>query len=411
MNKKLKGFDRLRKVIALGTVGSAGLLGAGTGRAGSTATGVCQRHTIRVSNVVTQGTIIDYDLINATVYASSVLASTTPVSHNSISCSSFKALSDVKGSLTFVAAFGLSEASIDNISHSWSGTNYTGSSSTGSSSSDSLTDAFDGYGGIFVDGAPYNDTDGQVDITGTTLTTDADTMPNGLNVSSQYHMFTDKRVIRIIHTIENPTGATINSRVAIGGNLGSDSTTYVQNTSNSNQTVEIGDTWVITHDASVFGGEATEDPILTHVVGSSSGTVAIPLRIPGTPIQPPSKSNNKSINGRPGINLDSISFGYDLIVPAGETQQVVWFTHLGQNIGGANAALPDFSDSAAAIAAGLYSNLPAGMSNTGVNWGSAPIAVGPAPIPAVIPVFSPISLLVLSGMFGFAASRRLRKVK
>lgn len=409
MNKKLKGFDRLRKVITLGAVGSAGLLGVGTGRAG-TSTGVCQQHSIRVSNVITQGTDIEYKLINATVYASSVLGPTTPVSHNSISCSTSKALSNVKGSSSFIAAFGISDAAINNISHSWSGMNYLGSSSTDSSSSDSLNDAFDGYGGIFVDGAPYNDTDGQVDLTGSTLTTDADTMPNGLNVSSQYHAFTDNRVMRIIHTLENPTGATINSRVAVGGNLGSDDSTYIPNTSNGNQTVEIGDTWVITHDASVYGGEATEDPILTHVVGSSNGTVAIPLQIPGGPIQPP-KANTNDVTGRPGRANDSISFGYDLVIPPGETQQIVWFVHLSQNIAGTNAALPDFADSTSAVAAGLYINLPVGMTNSGANWGSGPIIAGPAPAPAIIPMFSPISLLVLSGMFGFAASRRLRKIK
>lgn len=404
MKKPNKGFERLRKAITLSAVGSAGLLGIGTGRAGgSTSTGPCQRNTIRVSSVITNGTSVSVYMRNATVYASSVLASTTPINHNTPNCSS----SSNKGSGSSTpVAYGINEASISGVNHSWSGSNYSSSFSSGSSSSDSLEDAFDGYGGMFVDGAPYNDTDGVVDITGTTLTTDPDTMPNGLEASSQYHVFTDKRVTRIIHKLTNPTGSSISTRVAIGGNLGSDRGTYVANTSNNNQTVELGDTWVITHDEYVFGGEATEDPILTHVVGTASGIPAIPLQIPGIQGQPV-KNAQVSVS-QPPI-FDNISFGYDLTIAPGETQYLVWFVQLGSNMSAINAALPNYTDSTSAINAGLYANPPSGMTNTGANWGSAPLAVaGPA---QPIPLFSPISLLLLSGLFGFAASRRMRKIQ
>lgn len=411
MSKKLKGFDRLRKVITLGAVGSAGLLGMGTGRAGST-TNTCTSYKISVSNVVTLGTSVSVRFRNATIYAQNVLGSTSAVAYNIPGCASVQTTPTKGGSTsssTNIVAFGISEASIFSVSHSWNGINYSSVASSGVSSTDTLNDAFDGYGGIFIDGAPYNDTDGQVDITGTTLTTDPATMLNGLNVSSQYHQFTDKRVIRIIHTLENPTNATVSSRVAIGGNLGSDSNTFVPNTSDGDQIVEQGDTWVITHDELVYGGEATEDPILTHVVGNAAGIVAIPLQIPGEPIQNPDKSNGEEVKGV-GFN-DNISFGYDMVIPAGETQEIVWFVHLGQNLARSNAFVPNIVDSEAAIAAGLYANLPVGMASTGANWGAVPVPLGPAPTPAIIPVFSPISLVLLSGMFGFAASRRFRKVK
>lgn len=422
MKKINTGFERLRKAITLSAVGTAGLLGMGSGRAATTNTAV----TIRVSNVISNGTSVVLTAINdTTVGRGNVLLSTAVVSHNSTS-----------------DAFGISEAEIKGLSQAWSGQNYNGVFDSGSftasntfncntstsvspagSSSNSipscrgtsslgLTDAFDGYGGIFVDGAPYNDTDGTVDLTGTTLTTDADTMPNGLDVSSQYHLFTDKRLTRIIHKITNPTGLTVNTRVAIGGNLGSDGGTYVPNTSNGNQLIESGDTWVITHDQFVFGGVAARDPILTHVVGATGGVTAIPLQIPG-PSNTPVKSNkagNVSIQGGGPSFSDNISFGYDLSIPAGETQYVTWFVQKSASMTETNASLPDFTDTTSATAAGLFINLPVGMTGAGVNW---PVVIaGPAPAAAQpIPVFSPISLMLLTGVFGFAASRRIRKVK
>ncbi len=396
MKNKIKGFDRLRQAITLSAVGSAGLLAVGTGRAGSTS--VCQTHNIQVSSVVTSGTRVNVTFRNATVYASSVLLSTPSVSHNSPNCSSLRGTSS--GS---IAAFGIQEGSI-----------FLGSGSPDRGSTSTLGDAFDGYGGIFLDGAPYNDTDGIVDITGSTLTTDPDTMPNGLSVSSQYHVFTNKRVTRIIHSLYNPTATTITTRAAIGGNLGSDDSTTIPNTSNNNQTVELGDTWVITHDGSVYAGIANGDPILTHVVASSEGIDAIPLQIPGGGGQPAAASKYKSnkegsqTQGGPPSASDNISFGYDVEILAGETQHLVWFVQMSDDIDEANTSLPNYTNTDAAIAAGLYINLPAGMTGNGINW-AAPAAVLAPPVN--VPVFSPISLVLLFGLFGFAASRSLRKVK
>ncbi|MCX7552907.1 hypothetical protein OS175_03360 [Marinicella sp. S1101] len=390
MSKKITGFERLKKIAAAGAVGSMGLLGMGSGRAAPTSTGV----TISVQSAVSVGTTVEVSDINdTTVSASSVLNGTATVSHNGTSY-----------------AFGIDDATLNSLDYSYSGPNFTGASQTGIETDDDLSDSYDGYGGIFLDGAPYNDTDGTVDLTGTTLTTDPDTMPNGLEVYSQYHVFTDKRVTRIIHAISNPTGAPITTRAAIGGNLGSDSNTNVPNTSDGDTNVELGDTWVITQDNDVFGGTATRDPILTHVVGAPGGIAAIPLQIPGAvgAFNPntrkhQAKDDTDTVLG--GLNAnDNISFGYDVTVDPGQTQYITWFVQKSPNITETNNSLSDYSSSAAASAAGLFINRPAGMAGFGANWSGS--VAGPA---ISVPILSPFGLLTLTGLVGFGAYRSSRK--
>ena len=417
VKKRLKGFERIRKAMAMGAAGTVGLLGFGIG------TGRANHTTITVPSAITTGTSYQLtDIDNATVDGTDVLLSTAVVSTDVGETGASSGNSTIEDTTD---AYGIDDATIKGLTGTWSGSNYSGQFSQGtwgvpivtSSSSSTITpteldDAFDGYGGIFVDGAPYNDLDGNIDVTGTTVTTDARPMPNGLVVSSQYYAFPNKRLARFIFTLNNPTGATISPRVAIGGNLGSDSNTYVANTSNGNQTVEQGDTWVITHDNGVYGGAATRDPILTHIVGGGSATVnPFPLQIPGGgggqgggPAKNKSEGDGKGdgLSGN-GPSFDNISFGYDLAIPAGQTQYITWFVQFSASMAETNASLPDFGDTTSAVNAGLFGNLPPGMSGGGVNWAAAD--------PTPIPMFAPISLLVLSGMFGFAASRRLRRVK
>ncbi|MFK5892006.1 MAG: hypothetical protein QM504_02165 [Pseudomonadota bacterium] len=415
MSKKLKGFERIRKAMAMGAAGTVGLLGFGIG------TGRANHEDITVISAITTGTSYTLSsLDNSNVDGTDVLVSTAIVSTDvgeSGTSSGNPTIEDTTD------AYGIDDATIKGLSGTWSGINYLGefsqgtwgvpqtnttSSSTSTFTPTELDDAFDGYGGIFVDGAPYNDLDGSVDLTGNTVTTDMRTMPNGLVVASQYYAFSDKRLGRIIFTINNPTGSTISPRIAIGGNLGSDSNTYVAKTSNGNQTVETGDTWVVTHDSSVYSGVATRDPILTHIVGSGSATIRpFPLQIPGgggnVPTQK-SKTSEKEGDASSGHpSTDNISFGYDLVIPAGETQYITWFVQLSSSMLETDDSLPQYNDETSAMAAGLFNNLPSGMVGGGVNWAAG------APTP--IPIFSPISLLVLSGLFGFAATRRLRKIK
>ena len=367
----LKGFERIRKMATLGAIGSLGLFGAGSGRGNDS-----HGETISVPSAVEAGTTVQWENIaTGTVYDGDVLSGTTLVSWPG----------------TTDEALGIDDADLDGLMYSWSGSNYNGVTSAGTTTDDDLTDSFDDYAGLFVDGAPYNDPDGTVDLSGTTVTTDPMTMPNGLEVTSQWHGFTDKRVLRIIYSLSNPTAAPVITRASIGGNLGSDSNTYVATTSDGDQLVETGDTWVITHDDRVYGGVATRDPIITHIVagGSSPVVMPVPLQIPGS-------------------GEDDISFGYDITVAAGETEYITWFVQLSANMPEVNASLADYTSLETADAAGLFINLPPGMGIESANWQ----ALQSNNLQAVaIPVLGPFGLLALGGLIGLGALRngRLRR--
>ena len=389
MSKKPSGFSRLKQAASVTAIGSMGLLGIGSGRAASTSYGF----TITVNSAITASTSQYHYFYDNTVYASSVLNGTPTVSHNST-----------------YAADGISDYTVSGLNLNYSGSNYTGSFASGSTTY--LGDAFDGYGGIFVDGAPYSDTDGVVDLTGTTVTTDPDVMPNGLEVSSQYYAYPDKRLIRIIHVLNNPTGSAITTRAAVGGNLGSDSNTYVVNTSNGNTTFDSGDYWVITSDNYVYGGVASEDPIITHIFGGPNGIQPIPLQIPGQNQVPPlklSKDQDKATQagqrgggGGPGY----ISFGYDVTVNPGETEYLTFFAQFSLTQNEADGALPDYADANALESAGLLTNLPPGMTAAGANWGSRGTPGGPV---QPVPFLSPMGIVTLTGILALLGIRRSRK--
>ncbi|MCX7545028.1 hypothetical protein [Marinicella gelatinilytica] len=389
MSTKPSGFSRLKQAASITATGTLGLMGIGSGRAGITTT-AC--YTISVTSAVTSLTTNAYYFCQSTIYASSMLNGTATVSHNSAT-----------------AAMGISDYSVYGLNISWSGSNNTGS--FGSGYTTSLYDAFDGYGGIFVDGAPYNDTDGVVDITGTTLTTDPDVMPNGLEVSSQYYAYTDKRLIRIIHTLHNPTASMITTRAAVGGNLGSDNETYTLNTSNGNSVFDSGDYWVITSDNNVYGGVATSDPIITHVFGGPQGIQPVPLLIPsfggGGGPQGITANKEKGEKGSRGFGgSDNISFGYDVPVNPGETRYLTFFAAFSLTENEANTSTTDFADPTSLSAAGLLNNLPPGMTDAGANWVGRGTPGGSA---QPVPFLSPMGIVTLTGILALMTVRRSRK--
>lgn len=361
----LKGFERIRKLAALGAIGSVSLFGAGSARASV---------SITVASIIETGTSVVWESIQNDTVADGAVLSTTAL---------------VSWPTSTTDALGIDDADLENLSYSWSGSNYNSVFASGSTTSDDLTDSFDDYAGLFLDGAPYNDPDGNLDLSGTTVTTDPMPMPNGIEVASQWHAFIDKRVLRIIYSLNNPTAAPVVTRASIGGNLGSDSSTYVAATSDGDQLVETGDTWVITHDDRVYGGVATRDPIITHIVagGGSPAVVPVPLLIPGTG------------------GDDDISFAYDLTIAAGETQYITWFVQLSANMTEANASLADYADIDTATTAGLFINLPPSMTVESVNWRASSHSNLPA---VAIPVLGPFGLLALGGLIGLGALRNGR---
>lgn len=104
---------------------------------------------------------------------------------------------------------------------------------------------------------------------------------NGLNVSGQFRFSKTKAAGRLISTFQNTSGAPITRVVKYYRNLGSDSTTYLKYTSDtetiSNQTLPRTGTnalWFIHSDnTGLTGAEIPSDPINSFVYGTSGAAV------------------------------------------------------------------------------------------------------------------------------------------
>jgi len=82
-----------------------------------------------------------------------------------------------------------------------------------------------------------------------------------LNVTAQYNANQVEPTLEGVYSLANPTGNAITVPVRWGGNLGSDSSTFIKGTSSGDTILNASDDWVITDDAVApeFG-----DPTLTH---------------------------------------------------------------------------------------------------------------------------------------------------
>lgn len=146
-------------------------------------------------------------------------------------------------------------------------------------------DAFDGAGLVSVDGTYYANPDGDVDVTGQTLTTDLSTI-NGLTLSLQYTALGGSQTLRTLISMTNPGAATISRTISYQMNWGSDGGTLVRGTSSGDTNITPGDTWSVTSDGSdsdpvnltVFGGTGFLTPSsIATTVFAAAGTQGLAL--------------------------------------------------------------------------------------------------------------------------------------
>lgn len=141
-------------------------------------------------------------------------------------------------------------------------------------------DAFDGAGGVVINGQGYlvppGTANAPVDLTGSTLSS-ASAPVGGFNVSTQWFGLPGQSTIRYLVTLENPTDATVNTVVTLENNLGSDSSTFIQGSSSGQSTsYPSNERWFATSQGNT--DRATDPPILSVVTGPggvrSPGAVA-----------------------------------------------------------------------------------------------------------------------------------------
>jgi hypothetical protein len=193
---------------------------------------------------------------------------------------------------------------------------------------------------------------------------------NGLNVSGQFRISKTKAAGRLISTFQNTSGAPITRVVKYYRNLGSDSTTYLKYTSDtetiSNQALPRTGTsalWFIHSDnTGVTGAEIPSDPINSFVYGTS-----------GAAVTPTTDFSNGSANTT-----------YKITVPANSTVRLMIAFGVGEidtpknSHLGAYTGLKNNLESYAKLPSDLTNDLDSSTLASIQNWVSAP--PGPADV-------------------------------
>ena len=213
------------------------------------------------------------------------------------------------------------------------------------------SDAYDIAWSIWVNGAVYS-AGPTVDLTGTTYTAPVSVM-SGLNVSVQYHFVPEDAVARILVSLENAGASAVATTLQVSNNWGSDGGTVVRATSSGDTTVATDDRWIITSD----GGPS--DPVnLSVMYGDGAGVT-------------PSSYVTTLFNcaGPQGLGTT-----FNLNVPAGQTQRLMFFAGLGgvmenNNLVASAQASASFFTDLGSLEPNWIGDLSQAELDSIVNWG------------------------------------------
>ncbi|MEO1246537.1 MAG: hypothetical protein AAFX56_12725 [Pseudomonadota bacterium] len=152
-------------------------------------------------------------------------------------------------------------------------------------------DAYDGGLVLRVDDMAYPGDDRAVELQGGRELRLRRAILSDLDVTRRVFVSDVEGFARFLEILENPTNAPITANVLLATNLGSDGGTVIVSTSSGDTTVDSGDRFIVSDDASNGAG----DPTLAHVFAGSNGTV-LPVSVTAP--------------------LGRIDFSFDIEVPA-----------------------------------------------------------------------------------------------
>jgi len=132
------------------------------------------------------------------------------------------------------------------------------------------SDAYDGGLVLSVDGGPYPANERAVELQGGRELRLKRAILSDLDVTRRVFVSDVEGFARFLEILENPTNAPITATVLLATNLGSDGGTVIVSTSSGDTTVDNGDRFIVSDDASNGGG----DPTLAHVFAGPNGTVS-----------------------------------------------------------------------------------------------------------------------------------------
>lgn len=348
-----KGLDRLRIALGMGLLGSAVLA----------ATRSAQAASAPASGVVVAG-LATWDYENDTAGNSAPFNSCGGKGGRDANGKPLVVGGQPNGGSGTACAFGISEATLG-----------------------AQDDAFDGALLMAVNGTVFVNPDTTVDLTGTTVTSDAVNI-GGLSTQVQYYFDANNTAVRAVYSYTNTTGAGKIANVLIENNLGSDDNTQTTATSDGDLIVEPTDSWVTTDDLGpgnvrVVPNGGPTDPPLTFLRYS-----------PGASVIP---------NVQPHNEFDEIRESYTLNIPANSTRRIMYIIKLNTTTPGAQAAGAALNSLPELQSAGLLSGLSAQQQSELANW--TQVAVGQA---AAIPSsseWSKFGLMLTLGLGGLAAVR------
>ncbi|GCA78031.1 PEP-CTERM sorting domain-containing protein [Microcystis aeruginosa] len=242
------------------------------------------------------------------------------------------------------------------------------------------TDAFDGFAGITVNGAAFNQPNSQVDLTttaaGTFLNTISPVNLDGINTSLDYFMSAARPTLRVFGTFTNTTANPLSAAIAYGGNLGCDDDCKIEDSSTGDNTFQSAlDRWFITSD-----GLIEEDPFVTLVRFGQGGQLAS-----STPAVPSEDFNGES---------DNFADIWTLSLAPGETKSLMWFVNFNNSLAEAQAGTPVFNDLSTLGAAGLLAGLSPTQIGQTANWKQTP---------------EPSSLIGLGSLLGFGLLSKIKR--
>jgi hypothetical protein len=258
-----------------------------------------------------------------------------------------------------------------------------------SASTATQSDAYDGFFLMAVNGTQYRDPDGVFTTTATSVSGSPTTIA-GLTVSGDYQFFASAPVVRAIYTYQNATAAPITVTVAMGYNVGSDSATIVQATSDGDLLVETNDAWQVSSE-----GNPSTDPVVTlsrFGAGGAIGVTSSTVVVATTPVEEDQIDN------------------YTLTVPANATRRLMFFSRVDPTIAAATAAAPTFNTLASVQAAGFTAGLTPAQLGEIANWSPAG-PVGGVSFVSRVPTLGDwgrIAMILALGGLAFVATRRLR---
>ncbi|QGZ90376.1 PEP-CTERM sorting domain-containing protein [Microcystis aeruginosa] len=265
----------------------------------------------------------------------------------------------------------------------------TGSNAYGISSATTVggrADAVDGFAGITVNGAAFNQPNFQVDLTTTGAGTFVNTINpvnlGGINTSLDYFMSASSPTLRVFGTFTNTTANPLSAAIAYGGRLGCDNDCTIEDSSTGDNTFQSAlDRWFITSD-----GPSDFAPFVTFVRFGPGGQLAS-----STPAVP-----GEDFNGA----LDNFGDIWTLSLASGETKSLMWFANFNDSLAEAQAGTSVFNNLSTLDTAGLLEGLSPTQIGAIANW-------APQQPPAATP--EPSSLIGLGSLLGFGLLSKIKR--